>query len=158
MFVDRAGQHPPSSDTGHPAVPRGHDNGDVMSHDSVITVPRDHDNEPYVSSTLVEIDRRLEVIEAELAQAAPLVIERDRLLRARAALRGEPPPPTLRPAVPRVTQDDVAQIVERRPGSRAGEIAKALGVGQPAISAHLYRGKRNRFECRGGRCFLIQSG
>jgi hypothetical protein len=105
-----------------------------------------------MSSTIAEVEARIERIEVELTRVTPLVLDRDRLLRARAALLGEPPPPPLRMSR-RVMQDDVAAVLERNSGLRAGEIARALGAGQPAISAHLYRGKRTRFESRGGRWF-----
>jgi hypothetical protein len=50
-----------------------------------------------MSSPVTEVEQRLTEIEREPAFFVPLVHERDRLLRARAALLGEPPPdsPTL---------------------------------------------------------------
>jgi hypothetical protein len=126
---------------------------DDMSRDNVMAVPRNRDSDDHMSSSIEEIEAGIERIEAELAGAAPLALERDRLLRARATLLGEPPPPPLR-AARRITHDDVAHVLEQNPGLRAGEIARALGAGQPAVSAHLYRGKRTRFESRGGRWFV----
>jgi hypothetical protein len=127
-----------------------------MSRDDVMAVPRNHDSDDHMSLSIAEIEARIEELEGELARVAPLALERDRLLRARAALLGEPPPATRRP-LRRVTRDDVAAVPERHPGLRAGEIARALGAGQPAISAHLYRGRKTRFESRGGRWFVRAS-
>jgi hypothetical protein len=109
-----------------------------------------------MSSTLAAIEDRIEVLEAEIAKVGPLALERERLVRARAELLGEPAPQPAWANGParRVTQDEVAAVLERRPGIRAGEIADALGAGRPAISAHLYRGKGSHFRCRGGRWFL----
>ena len=39
-------------------------------------------------------------------------------------------------------------------GLRAGEIARGLGVGQPAVSAHLYRGRGRLFTNRAGRWYV----
>jgi hypothetical protein len=128
-----------------------------MSDDNVMAVPRNRDSDDHMSSSIAEIEGRIEELEAELARVAPLALERDRLLRARAALLGEPAPATLRPTR-RVSRDDVAAVLARHPGLRAGEIARELGAGQPAISAHLYRGKNTRFESRGARWFLRASG
>jgi DNA-directed RNA polymerase specialized sigma24 family protein len=108
-----------------------------------------------MSHRIAELEARIDQIEAELARATPLVLERDRLLRARAALPGEPPPPALS-ASRRLTKDDVTAVLERDPGLTAGEIARALGAGQPAVSAHLYRGRETSFECRGGRWYPRQ--
>jgi hypothetical protein len=149
--------HPAASDGRMPTAAARRVGCDDMSRENVIAVPRSHDSGDRMSSTIAEIERRIERLEAELARVAPLAIERDRLLRARAALLGEPPPPPIRPPR-RVTRDDVASVLARHPGLRAGEIARALGAGQPAISAHLYRGKSTRFESRGGRWFLRASG
>ena len=96
---------------------------------------------------LGEIDRRLAQVERELAGHRELISERERLLRARAALTGEP-------ATTQVSQDDVAEYLEEHPGARPGEIANALGVASGTISAHLFRGKRTRFVSRGGGWYL----
>jgi hypothetical protein len=106
-----------------------------------------------LSSAVAGIEARIEELETELAKVAPLALERERLLRVRAALVGEPTPPSFT-ASRRVTQDDVAAMLEQHPGLRAGEIARALDAGQPAISAHLYRGKNGRFRSMGGRWYL----
>jgi DNA-binding transcriptional ArsR family regulator len=127
--------------------------GDDESRDDVTTVPRNHHSDGDMSSPVGEIEARIALIEAELELVSPLVLERDRLLRARAALLGEPPPRPLR-AGRRVTRGDVVAVLERHPGSRAGEIAGILGASQPVVSAHLYRGKHTRFESRGGRWFV----
>jgi hypothetical protein len=120
-----------------------------------MAVPRNRDGGDQMSSTLAAIEDRIEELESEIAKVAPLAVERERLIRARAAILGEAPQqPTGGPPARRITQDDVAEALRRRPGSRAGELARYLGAGQPAISAHLYRGKQSRFECRGGRWYL----
>jgi DNA-directed RNA polymerase specialized sigma24 family protein len=49
----------------------------------------------------------------------------------------------------------VFAYLTRNPGARAGEIAAGLGVGQGAISAHLYRGKGQLFACRKARWYPI---
>jgi CRP-like cAMP-binding protein len=92
---------------------------------------------------LAEIDRRLGQIEAELEGHRALLAERDRLLRARATLLGEPP-------VAQVSQEDVASYLAEHPGARPGDVAKALGVSSGTVSAHLFRGKQSRFVSRGG--------
>ena len=101
-----------------------------------------------MSSAVAEIDDRLAAIERTLAACARLVAERQRLLEARAALLGEP---ARTPAVfaRRVTREEVTQVLIAKPGSTAGQIARALGVNQPASSAHLYRGKGEGFVSRG---------
>lgn len=132
------------------AVPRDCDD---VSCDDVITVPRSHDSGGYTSHLVAEIEERLELLDDELAKVAPIVHERERLLVARAQLLGEPPPRSLT-AARRASREDVASVLRSHPGIRAGEIARVLGVGQPAISAHLYRGKDSRFRSRGGRWFL----
>jgi hypothetical protein len=73
----------------------------------------------------------------------------------------EQPPPGQRgdapAAAPRSRDMDnaVFDYLTRHPGARAGEIAKSLGTGQGAVSAHLYRGKDRLFSSRGGRWFPI---
>lgn len=109
-----------------------------------------------MSHALEEMEERIEGIEREIASIAPLVQERDRLLRARAMILGEPEPQSLETIVrPRVTRDVVFEYLTGHPGARAGEIAKGLGMGQGAVSAHLYRGKDHLFSSRGGRWFPI---
>lgn len=122
---------------------------DELSRGLGMAAPRSHDSHHDMSSALERIDRRVEEIEAEIATVAPLVHERARLLRARAAIRGEPEPDPHRPAwQQRITRVDVFEYLARHPGSRAGEIAAGLGVGQAAVSAHLYRGKDRLFARR----------
>jgi DNA-binding transcriptional ArsR family regulator len=87
------------------------------------------------------IDERLEDLNRELASHEELLKERERLRAARATLLGESP-------VGQITQDDVAAYLAEHPGSRPGEIAKALGVTQGRVSAHLYRAKTTRFVSR----------
>jgi DNA-binding transcriptional ArsR family regulator len=132
------------------AVPRPHH----TSCDDVTTVPRSHDSDAHMSSLVAEIEERLAVLEDGLAKLAPIVHERQLLLTARAQLLGEPPPALPTPSRRRITRDDVASVLRLHPGLRAGEIARALDAGQPAVSAHLYRGKQTRFRSRGGRWFL----
>jgi hypothetical protein len=90
---------------------------------------------------VAEIDERLSALDGELAAYQDLLSERDRLRRARAALMGEGP-------APQISQDDVATYLREHPGSRAGAIAKALGVPLARVSSHLYRGKHTRFVSR----------
>ena len=116
------------------------------------TVPRNRDSHDDMSSAVAELEDRVEAIERELAACAPLVAERQRLLEARAAILGEP----VRSAsvfAHRVTREDVAGVLHAKPGSTAGQIARALGVNQPAISAHRHRGKGERFVNRGRRWY-----
>jgi DNA-binding transcriptional ArsR family regulator len=107
-----------------------------------------------LSSALAAIEDRIEEIENEISAVAPLVHERARLLRARAVIRGEPPPRDGAHRA-RITRGDVFEFLARNPGSRAGEIAAGLGVGQGAVSAHLYRGKGRRFTSRAGRWYPV---
>ena len=91
-----------------------------------------------------EIDEELERIERGLSGYEPLLRERERLLAARAALTGEEPPGS---GKARTSQDDVAAFLAEHPDSWPADIAAALGVPVTNVSAHLYRGKRTRFEC-----------
>ena len=75
-----------------------------------------------------------------------LLAERERLLRARAALTGEPSKEAAR--VKRVSQDEIAAFIEAHPGSLPAQIAEGLGVPVTNVSAHLYRAKGERFERR----------
>jgi hypothetical protein len=94
---------------------------------------------------VAEIDEQLSKLDGKLAPHEPLLAERERLRAARAALTGEGPAPQ----TPRISQDDVAAYLTANPGSRAGAIAKALGVPLTTVSAHLYRGKLTLFVSRG---------
>jgi hypothetical protein len=85
--------------------------------------------------------------------------ERARLLRARALLRGEAVPDPREPILrPRITREDVFDYLTRNPGSRPGEIAAGLGVGQGTVSADLHRGKGRLFSTRGGRWYPVPAG
>ena len=135
--------------------PRNRDSDHDVSYDFVISVPRNRADTLRVEIALEEIEDRIEAIGRELATCAPLVAERARLLQARALLMDEP----MEDAVPpgerrRVTRDDVAAALSTAPGSSAGKLARAVGTSQQVVSAHLYRGKANRFRNRGGRWFL----
>jgi hypothetical protein len=88
---------------------------------------------------VAEIDRKLAALDGELARYQKLLSECERLQAARAALLGEPHTPG------QISQGDVAEYLAGHPGSRAGEIAKALGVPLARVSSHLYRGKHTRF-------------
>jgi hypothetical protein len=88
---------------------------------------------------VAEIDRKLAALDGELARYQELLSERERLQAARSALLGEPHTPG------QITQGDVADYLAGHPGSRAGEIAKALGVPLARVSSHMYRGKHTRF-------------
>ena len=96
---------------------------------------------------LAEIDQRVSQIERELEGHRALLSERDRLLRARATLLGQP-------SAGQISQEDVAAHLREHPGARPAEIAKALGVSSGRVSAHLFRGKRSRFVSRGGQWHL----
>jgi uncharacterized small protein (DUF1192 family) len=91
---------------------------------------------------VTEIDRRIAALDGELARYEELLAERERLRSARAALLGESSTPG------QISQGDVAEYLAGHPGSRAGEIAKALGVPLARVSSHLYRGKHTRFVSR----------
>jgi hypothetical protein len=94
---------------------------------------------------VAEIDEQLSELDGRLAPHEPLVAERERLRAARAVLLGEGPAP----ATPRISQDDLVGYLIENPGSRAGAVAKALGVPLTTVSAHLYRGKLTLFVSRG---------
>jgi DNA-directed RNA polymerase specialized sigma24 family protein len=90
-----------------------------------------------------EIDQQLERVDKSLAGYEPLLLERQRLLAARAALTGEP----LKDAAKtRVSQDDIAAYLAKHPGSWPAQIAAALECPVTNVSAHLYRGKTARFQ------------
>lgn len=95
---------------------------------------------------VAEIDEQLTRLDAELAPHERRLAERERLRAARATLLGESPAAQ----APRISQEDVAAYLAEHPGSRAGAIAKALGVPLTTVSAHLYRGKLTLFVSRGG--------
>jgi hypothetical protein len=90
-----------------------------------------------------EIDVQLERIEQGLSGYEPLLRERERLLQARATLTGEKPPGS---GKARISQDELAAFLAEHPDSWPADIAAALGVPVTNVSAHLYRGKRTRFE------------
>jgi DNA-directed RNA polymerase specialized sigma24 family protein len=94
---------------------------------------------------VAEIDEQLARLDAELAPQERRLAERERLRAARATLLGESPAA----GAPRISQEDVAAYLAEHPGSRAGAIAKALGVPLTTVSAHLYRGKLTLFVSRG---------
>jgi DNA-directed RNA polymerase specialized sigma24 family protein len=96
---------------------------------------------------VAEIDERLKSLDKQLASHAELLSERDRLRAARATLLGESP-------TGQITQDQVASYLAEHPGSRSGEIARALGVSSGRVSAHLYRAKETRFESRSDGWYL----
>lgn len=96
-----------------------------------------------VRGVLSGIDKELARLNKELAPYDALVAERERLLSARAALTGENTPATQRKR--RISQDDVADHLATHPDTWPAEIAKALGVPVTTISAHLHRGKDDRF-------------
>jgi hypothetical protein len=91
---------------------------------------------------VADIEKQLAVLDGELARYEELLSERERLQAARATLLGEKITPG------QITQGDVAEYLAEHPGSRAGEIAKGLGVPLARVSSHLYRGKHMRFVSR----------
>jgi hypothetical protein len=102
---------------------------------------------------VAEIEKKHAVLDGELARYEELQSERDRLHAARATLLGE-----TAPGAGQITQGDVAEFLAEHPGSRAGEIAKALGVPLGRVSSHLYRGKRTRFVAREDGWYLREGG
>jgi CRP-like cAMP-binding protein len=96
---------------------------------------------------LGEIESRLAQVERELEGHKELLAERERLVRARAAMTGEP-------NVKQITQEDVAAFLAEHPGAKAGEIAEGLGVSSGRVSAHLFRGKHDRFISRKGSWYV----
>jgi hypothetical protein len=96
---------------------------------------------------LAQIDSRLSEIESQLEGHRALLAERDRLVRARSTLLGEPP-------AAKVSQEDVGAYLAEHPGARPAQIAGALGVASGTVSAHLFRGKRSRFVSRGGEWYV----
>jgi DNA-directed RNA polymerase specialized sigma24 family protein len=99
------------------------------------------------SKVIAGIDERLGDLNRELASHDELIAERERLRAARATLLGESP-------TGQISQDDVAAFLVEHPGSRAGEIARALGVSAGRVSAHLYRAKTTRFVSRSDGWYL----
>lgn len=102
---------------------------------------------PGPGGVVSQIDRRLAQLDRELESMTALVQERRQLLQARQALTGERVAggPDL---VRRISGDQIADYLTEHPGSRAGEVATALGVPLTNISQHLHRGKDTRFERR----------
>jgi hypothetical protein len=96
-------------------------------------------------AVLAQIDARLAELDRDLERARELLVERRRLVSARAALTGERLPVS-GSMVRRVTQDELAEFLAVRPGSRAAVIARELGVPLTNISQHLHRGRETRFE------------
>jgi len=90
---------------------------------------------------IAEIDERLKSLDEQLASHEELLAERNRLRAARSTLLGESP-------TGQISQDQVAAYLAEHPGSKAGEIADALGVTSGRVSAHLYRAKTTRFVSR----------
>ncbi len=96
---------------------------------------------------LGEIESRLAQVERELEGHKELMAERERLVRARAAMSGEP-------NVKQITHEDVARFLTEHPGAKTGEIAEGLGVSTGRVSAHLFRGKHDRFISRKGSWYV----
>jgi hypothetical protein len=92
------------------------------------------------------IDQEIGRLDKRMSGYERLLAERERLLRARAALTGEPSGKGAR--VKRVSQDEIAAFIEKHPGSLPAQIAAGLGVRVTNVSAHLYRAKGERFERR----------
>jgi hypothetical protein len=100
---------------------------------------------------VADIEKKLAALDGELARYEDLLSERERLQAARAALLGEKTTPG------QITYGDVAEYLAEHPGSRAGEIAKGLGVPLARVSSHLYRGKHTRFVSRADGWHLRES-
>ncbi|TMK40065.1 MAG: hypothetical protein E6G56_08680 [Actinobacteria bacterium] len=100
-----------------------------------------------------QIDEQLRALDERLQGYEGLVAERRRLEAARAALTGD-----VVKRHPRLSQDEVAAFLVEHPGSRAGDIARALDAPLVNISQHLHRGKRTRFERREDGWHLLPGG
>ncbi len=100
---------------------------------------------------VADIEKKLAVLDRELARYEELLSERERLQAARAALLGE------KTTAAQITYGDVAEYLAEHPGSRAGEIAEGLGVPLARVSSHLYRGKHTRFVSRADGWHLRES-
>ena len=111
---------------------------------------------PGVRGVVAQIDARLAELDEQLEQVGELMAERRRLLQARRTLTGDTA--TVGGLVRRVTQDEVASYLAEHPGSRAGAIAKVLGVSLTTISQHLHRGRETRFERRADGWHLREGG
>src|SRR4051812_27296773 len=96
---------------------------------------------------LEAITRELRSLDEQLASYDELVEKRNRLLAAKAALLGHAP---ISSGAKRVSQEQVADYVEKHPGSTPAEIALGLRVSDATIRAHLHRGKGRRFFQRDG--------
>jgi hypothetical protein len=96
---------------------------------------------PAARGVVREIDQELKRLNK---REEALAAERERLLTARAALTGKA---SVGPARGRrISQDDIATFLDEHPGSWPAQIAQALEVPVTNVSAHLYRGKGERFE------------
>src|SRR5271154_802417 len=96
---------------------------------------------PAARGVVREIDQELKRLNKRVEA---LAAERERLLTARAALTGRA---SVGPARGRrISQDDIAAFLTEHPGSWPAQIAEALEVPVTNVSAHLYRGKGERFE------------
>jgi DNA-directed RNA polymerase specialized sigma24 family protein len=100
---------------------------------------------------IAEIDERLKSLDEQLASHEELLAERNRLRAARSTLLGESP-------TGQISQDQIAAYLTEHPGSKAGEIAQALGVTSGRVSAHLYRAKTTRFVSRKDGWYLRDPG
>jgi hypothetical protein len=106
-------------------------------------MPGTSDRRPPARGVVREIDQELKRLQKREQE---LSVERARLLSARAALTGRA---SVGPAGGRrISQDDIAAYLEQNPGSWPAQIAEALEVPVTNVSAHLYRGKGERFERR----------
>jgi hypothetical protein len=103
------------------------------------------------------IDQEIGRLEKRMSGYERLLAERERLLRARAALTGEPSKES-GARVRRVSQDEIAAFIEEHPGSLPAQIAEGLGVPVTNVSAHLYRAKGERFERRNDGWYVSSRG
>jgi hypothetical protein len=94
---------------------------------------------------VAQIDSRLADIDRELSGTAELLAEQRRLLQARRAITGDDHPAPPGRMIKRLTQQEVQAYLADHPGSRATQIARALGVPLMTVSGHLHRGKETRF-------------
>lgn len=101
-----------------------------------------------VRGLVADIDRQLGDVDKQLGSYEDLLKHRARLVEARAVLLGERR--SKGPGARRISQREVIEFVGENPGAQSAQIAAALDAPVARISQHLYRGKEDLFEMRGG--------
>jgi len=105
-----------------------------------------------VEESVEMIDEQLADLEKLLRPYERIKEEIDKLRAARRALLGGSK--MTGSGGSKVRQEDVVGFLKENPGSPPGIIAQALGVPQPTVSSHLYRGKDERFLSKNGNWYL----